>query len=427
MSKFNPIVETVDEYGVLKAIKARAYPLEQYDDLDLFLQAIGDTKIVMLGEDTHGTHEFYTWRNMISRRLILEKGFNIIAAQGDMAEGYRINSFIKNSSGQPEKAAEVLLSFTSWPAWLWANREMAAFVDWLQKYNRTLPNNNDISFYGLDGFSLWQSLEAILQYLSQHHPDALSSARAAYQCFEPYRNPETNAYGDALPIVPSEDEKAVIELLGNLRQKTLTGLCASGDVLCHQIQTSLLAQARAYYQTMIHGGVSAWNSREQHMTDLLDKLMQHHGPQAKTIVWAHNTHIGDARASVLLDRGMYNIGELIRYRHPGKVFIAGFGTYRGSVTAASQWGARMEKMELPPARPGSWDHLLHRAKPGNKLLFMNEFREPWFTEDRLDLRAIGVVYNPRLDAYHNYVSSELASRYDAFLHIDVTSSLQNLP
>lgn len=426
MSKFKPLLETVDEYGVLKAIKARAYPLEQFDDLNLFLQAIGDSSIVMLGEDTHGTHEFYTWRNMISRRLILEKGFNIIAAQGDMAEGYRINNYIKNFSARSDKATDVLKLFTNWPAWLWANREMASFLDWLQKYNRSLSENQGISFCGLDGFSLWQSLEAILQYLSQQHPDALSTARAAYQCFEPYRNPETNAYGEALPIVPAEDVTEVTRLLVNLRQKTLTGLCASGDDLCHQIQTMLLTQAQAYYQTMIRGGVSAWNSREQHMADLLDKLMQHHGPQAKVIVWAHNTHIGDARASVLLDRGMYNVGELMRYRHAVKVFIAGFGTYRGSVTAASQWGARMEKMELPPARPGSWDHLLHRARPGNKLLFMNEFREPWFTEDRLDLRAIGVVYNPRLDAYHNYVSSELASRYDAFFHVDVTTALHEL-
>lgn len=427
MSKYKPLVETVDEYGVLKAIKARTRPLDDHKDLDVFLDHIGDAKIVMLGEDTHGTHEFYTWRNMITRRLILEKGFTVIASQGDWPEGCRINKFIKNLTDPDVKASDVLKSLQSWPAWLWANKELSTFMDWLQTYNATLPSDKSISFFGLDGYSLWRSLESILEFLKRTNPDSLPTALSAYQCFEPYRNLETNSYGQPLPIVPELQASEVTGLLADLHKKTVKDVCDPGDKVCQAIRSALLGKVESYYHSLIKGGAQAWNLRDQHMADMLDHLMALHGPQTKVVVWAHNTHIGDARASILLDRGMYNMGELMRHRHGSKaVFLAGFGTYRGTVTAASQWGARMEKMELPPARPGSWDYLLHRAGPSNKLLFMSEFREPWFTEDRLDLRAIGVVYNPRLDAYHNYVSSELAARYDAFLHVDITSALHVL-
>lgn len=425
MTKYKPLVETVDEYGVLKAIKARTHALDQYDDLDRLLENIGEAKMVMLGEDTHGTHEFYTWRHMITRRLILEKGFTVITAEGDWHDGYLVNRFIQNHPATGTSAADVLKTFKSWPAWLWANREMASFMEWLQKYNS--DSSPTVSFYGLDGYSLWQSLETILNFLAQSNPNALPIARAAYQCFEPYRNPETNLFGEPLPIVPKENQKEVIARLMTLRQTALKQFCEPEDDLCLRTTAQILGKMEVYYQTMIQGGVPAWNAREQHMAEMLYQLLEHHGPDTKAVVWAHNTHIGDARASVLLDRGMYNLGELARHRSkPGKVYLAGFGTYRGSVTAASQWGARVEKMELPPARPGSWDYLLHRAGPSNKLLFMHEFREPWFTEDRLDLRAIGAVYNPRLDAYYNYVPSELGWRYDAFLHVDVTSALRPL-
>jgi erythromycin esterase len=400
-------------------------PLRTPEDLDPLLERIGGARIVLLGEASHGTHEYYTWRALLTRRLIAEQGFSFVGVEGDWPDCYRVNCSVTLAS-TAEDPREVLRSYERWPTWMWANEEVAEFTRWLRSYNAERPPERRAGFYGLDVYSLWESLRAILDYLRQHESDQVESAVAAFRCFEPYaENPQ--AYAVATRLVPNSCEKAVIAMLAQLRTAAETDGAADRDASFNAEQNARVAAgAEAYYRAMIRGGPDAWNVRDQHMADTLDRLLGHHGDGAKAVVWEHNTHVGDARYTDMSEAGMVNVGQLVRERHgEANVAIVGFGSHHGSVIAADSWGAPMQWMSLPPARRGSVEDLLHTCAQASALFVFPPELPQWLAAER-DHRAVGVVYHPGAERWGNYVPTVLGRRYDSFCWFDESRALAPL-
>ena len=418
----------LDEREAVKAVKQGAYPLQSKADLQPLFNRISDARIVMLGEASHGTHEFYTWRSYITERLIKEKGFNFIAVEGDWPDCYRLNRFIKGYDKDNKSPFEVLRAFNRWPTWMWANWEVVALAHRLQQYNQGLPANKKVGFYGLDVYSLWESMENIMQYLKKTDKAALKIAEQAWHCFEPYRLEEGHSYARASQFVPELCENEVVELLQEIQRKLPTYNTDHENVFNAEQNALVTVNAEKYYRAMIKGGPHSWNVRDRHMSDTLDRLLHFHGENSKVIVWAHNTHVGDARATDMAGEGMYNIGELARMEHHDKgVVLVGFSSYRGSVIAGKSWGATMRKIPVPEAKANSLEYLLHSAGKQNKLLLTEDFAGiDVFMENHIGHRAIGVVYNPELEQYGNYVPTIFPLRYDALIFLDETKALHPL-
>jgi erythromycin esterase-like protein len=418
---------TVNEHDVIENIKASSYVLPHQTALSPLFDRIGDARIVMLGEASHGTHEFYTWRTFITEKLIIEKGFNFIAVEGDWPDCYRLNRYIKNYPDAGKNAHSVLHQMTRWPTWMWANWEIVALAEWLFKLNSSRPHNSKVGFYGLDVYSLWESMEAILSYLRKVDPPALKIAEEAYQCFEPYRKDEGRSYARKSQFVPDICHNEVIQLLQEIQRRVPHYDGDYENVFSTEQNALVAVNAEKYYRAMVKGGPHSWNVRDRHMAETLDRLLEFHGNESKAIVWEHNTHIGDARATDMTEDGMYNIGELARLQHHKKgVVLVGFGTYAGEVIAGRSWGAKMDRLNLPPAKPGSWEYLLHTTGHENRLLIMEDLMNDLFMENHFPHRAIGVVYNPEYEKHGNYVPSILPLRYDAFIFIDETKGLHPL-
>lgn len=418
---------TVDESATINAIKQWSYPLTSKEDLKPLFDRIGDSRIVMLGEASHGTHEYYTWRTHISRKLIEEKGFNFIAVEGDWPDCYRLNRFVKGYDMDKKTALNVLHQFNRWPTWMWANWEIAALAVWMQRHNMAIPSDKKAGFYGLDVYSLWESMESIMEYLKKTDPNALKIAEDAFRCFEPYRKDEGQAYARASMFVPPLCQDQVVKLLKEIQQKAPQYDSDYENAFSAEQNALVTVHAEKYYRAMVEGGPHSWNVRDRHMDDTLNRLLAFHGENSKAIVWEHNTHIGDARATDMVNAGMFNIGELARMQHADKgIVLVGFGSYKGSVIAGTSWGAPMQSMEVPEAKKGSWEYFLHEAGAENKLLIMDDFaNHDLLMENHLGHRAIGVVYNPN-NEYGNYVPSILPLRYDAFIYLDQTSALYPL-
>ncbi|MHB0939655.1 MAG: erythromycin esterase family protein [Armatimonadota bacterium] len=405
-------------------ISAIAQPLRTADDLDPLLELVGDARFVLLGEATHGTAEYYLWRARLSQRLIREKGFSFIAVEGDWPDCYEVNRYIKDYPEAGASARNVLHAFERWPTWMWANWEVAALCEWLRQYNRRYPAN--IGFYGLDVYSLWESMEAIMDYLERAVPEAVPLAREAYRCFEPFGESE-QAYAWSTRMVPETCEDEVIALLGELRQRARPYGGDREAAFNAEQNAQVMVDAERYYRAMVRSDNESWNVRDYHMADTLDRLLQFHGPRAKAIVWAHNTHIGDARATNMAREGLVNIGQIARERHAGDgVALVGCSSYQGSVIAAESWGAPMARMTLPEARAGSWEDALHCAGANDKLLLLSGERENAVLMQSRGHRAVGVVYQPEYEAFGNYVPTVLPERYDAVLYIDHTEALHPL-
>lgn len=401
------------------------YSLQRAADLDPLLERVGNASYVLLGEASHGTHEYYTWRAEISRRLILEKGFSLIAVEGDWPECFEINRWLKGYPGTPEAIEDVLMLYERWPTWMWANWEVAALAQWLRKHNSTLPLEKKVGFYGLDVYSLWDSMKIIVDYLEKADPAAAAYARKAINCFEPYG--EEDAYAFSMTSMKKGCREEVMRLLLEVRQNAALYDHAPEAGLNAEINALVAANAEKYYRAMSSFGANAWNVRDRHMVETLHTLMRYHGREAKVIVWEHNTHIGDARATDMALDGDINVGQLVREQHqPEAVVLVGFGSYEGTVIAGKGWEAPMEEMPVPPAIPGSVEEILHAASPENKLLvFDAQPSLQQYFQDWLGHRAIGVVYHPARDK-GNYVPTKLSSRYDAFLYLDKTKALHPL-
>lgn len=410
----------------IELIRQNQRPLSTAADLDPLMKRIGDARIVMLGEASHGTHEYYTWRSQITKRLIQEKDFNFIAVEGDWPDCYSLNRYIKQYLAG-KKAVDVLHQFNRWPTWMWANWEIVALAEWLYTYNNSLPNNRKIGFYGLDVYSLWDSMQAIKKYLEKVDPPALKVANEAFKCFEPYKKDDGSSYAYASRMVPELCETEVINLLKEIQQR-MPGYDSDYEMAFSTEQNALVAvNAEKYYRAMVKGGAESWNVRDGHMEETLERLLNFYGRDSKVIVWEHNTHIGDSRYTDMADEGMYNTGELVRDKYPKEdVVLVGFGSYEGTVIASKSWGAPMRVMDVPKAKEGTWEHLLHQAGTENKLLLMDTLMNETFLEDRIGHRAIGVVYNPEHERYGNYVPSIMPMRYDAFIYIDKTAALHPL-
>ncbi|HKG69064.1 MAG TPA: erythromycin esterase family protein [Segetibacter sp.] len=425
MRRFGNNFLTGNEQEAINLINANAVSLNGFHDIDPLFDKIGKARIVMLGEASHGTHEYYTWRTYITKRLILEKGFNFIAVEGDWPDCYKINSYIKQDFNEDKKAADLLQTFDRWPTWMWANWEIAALVEWLQLHNQSLPQRQKTGFYGLDVYSLWESLEAIMKYLEKVDPAALEKAMETFQCFEPYKEDGTS-YAYATRVVPELCENEVLELLNEIQRKLPQYDSGAENVFSTEQNALIAVNAEKYYRAMIQGQSESWNVRDSHMQETLERLLDFHGQDSKAIVWAHNTHIGDSSATDMADDGMYNIGELSRKRFPGETFMVGFGSYGGRVIAGNSWGAKMQHMIVPDALKNSWENILHKTGKRNLLIFMDSLKHSFLAKERIGHRAIGVVYRPQNERYGNYVPSVLPSRYDAFIYIDKTTALHPL-
>jgi erythromycin esterase-like protein len=418
----------LNETEAIGAIRQWSYPLKSKANLQPLFDRIGDAKIVMLGEASHGTHEYYMWRSYISRYLIENKGFNFIAVEGDWPDCYLLNRFIKGYDIDNKSAFKLLHTFDRWPTWMWANWEIVALAEWMQSHNMGLPANKKAGFYGMDVYSLWESMESIMQYLKNTDPAALKVAEEAFRCFEPYNKDEGTSYARATQFVPELCRQEVVDLLKEIQRKLPTYDSDHENVFNAEQNALIAVNAEKYYRAMIAGGPHSWNVRDRHMMDTLDRLLAFHGPRAKAIVWAHNTHVGDARATDMTDEGMYNIGELARAKyHDSDVALVGFGSYKGTVIAGKRWSAAMQVMQLPDAEKGSWEYLLHKAGTENKLLVMDDFtNNDMLMENHIGHRAVGVVYNAEYEQYGNYVPTILPLRYDAFISLDVTKALHPL-
>ncbi|MFO7977745.1 MAG: erythromycin esterase family protein [Bacteroidales bacterium] len=413
--------ENLDDKDIRDLIHRSSHDINT--GLEPLMDRIGDARIVLLGEASHGTHEYYIWRSRITQQLIRDKGFNLIAVEGDWPDCYRINRYIRHYENGGSTAFEVLKNFHRWPTWMWANWETDALMEWLRKHNQGKEHAHQTGFYGLDVYSLWESLEAIIDYLKKHDPDSLDAAYEAFNCFEPYSR-EGIDYASSVRFIPESCEKPVVELLQQLQQDAAAYDGDPEASFSARQNAQIAVNAEKYYRSMIGGGPDSWNIRDRHMTQTLENLLDFHGRNSKVIVWEHNTHIGDARATDMRDDNMVNVGQLVREKWgPSDTVLVGFGSYQGSVIASHSWGAPMRKMQVPAARHDSWEALLHRTDPSERLIIARDIKNIPLMDQPINHRAIGVVYHPDRDHYGNYVPSIIPGRYDAFIYIDNTQAL----
>jgi erythromycin esterase-like protein len=413
------------EDTIVTHIRKNAVRLNSPENLDFLIDAIGDKRFVLLGEASHGTSEFYTLRMELSRQLIEKKGFSFISVEGDWPSCYEVNRYIKHYDGAKSDIREVMASFNRWPTWMWANEETMKLAEWLKSYNLKKPVQERIGFYGLDMYSLWESMEEILHYLKRNGSNQeLEIARRAFECFEPYGK-EGQSYGVSAAFLGEGCQDEVVKLLKELQSKHAKYDQDNEATLSAELNALVAVNAERYYRTMVKHDAESWNIRDRHMVEALHRLATFHGPDAKIIVWEHNTHIGDARETDMAADGMVNVGQLLRESYgEDDVFAIGFGTYSGTVIAAESWGAPIKTMQVPPGRRGSWEELMHRAGAHDQILLLDR-EDPLLGHEMLGHRAIGVVYHPAYER-GNYVPSVIARRYDAFVHVDESHALHPL-
>ncbi|SER00079.1 Erythromycin esterase homolog [Lentzea xinjiangensis] len=404
-------------------VVALCAPLTDPGDFDVLLDRVGDARVVMIGEASHGTHEFYRWRAALTQRLIAEKGFSFVAVEGDWPDCDRVNHAVRCSPEAPDDPRGALLAFDRWPTWMWANEEVLDFTRWLRAHNAALGDDERVGFHGLDVYSLWESLREIMVHLREHDPAEVPAALAAYRCFEPYGE-SARDYAMITRLIPAGCENEVADLLVRLRERAAA---ESGGTFEAWQNAEVVAGAERYYRAMMAGGPESWNIRDRHMDDTLHRLLSHYGDGAKAVVWAHNTHVGDARATGMAASGTLTLGQLARERHgEDQVVLIGFGSHHGTVVAGSSWGAPLREMPVPAARPGSLEHVLHADAPERALMVFPRGERPDLLTATLPHRAIGVVYDPAHERVRNYLPTVLGDRYDAFLWVGGTHALHPL-
>lgn len=402
-------------------LKRNAIPFGSIDDFSPLIENYKDKKIVMIGESSHGTHEFYEWRARISKELIEKHGFNFIAVEGDWPACQQINNRVQNRS--KEDPLETLSSFSRWPTWMWGNLEIAGVMKWLSEWNE---QGHNVGFHGLDVYSLYESIDQIKKTISKTHPELLEAIQEFYSCFDPYLHNE-KAYAKSLFQYPEGCAEEVSLALEEILKKNLE----HDESFFDSVQNAkIIRNAERYYRTMITGEDS-WNVRDNHMEETLERLMEFYGSDAKGIVWAHNTHVGDYRATDMLLYNQVNLGGLARERFgENNVALIGFSTYTGTVIASSAWDGKIEIIKVPEGRPGSLEYYLHSATNfiGAKQFFieMKKVKDIDVFNDFIGHRAIGVVYHPTYESRGNYVPTLAAKRYDALIYLDETTALAPL-
>ncbi|HKP52848.1 MAG TPA: erythromycin esterase family protein [Chloroflexia bacterium] len=403
-------------------------------DYDPLLNRIGDARLVLIGEASHGTHEFYRERAQLTKRLITEKGFTAVAVEADWPAAYRVNSYVRGS-GEGGTAVSALYAFERFPMWMWRNADVLDFIGWLRSHNDALSAGmTKAGFYGLDLYSMYGSIAAVLAYLDKVDPEAAGRARYRYSCLEHFGE-DTQAYGYAASFgltEPCEGEvlSQLVEIQRRASKYTQGGGASEDEFFYAEQNARLVKNAEEYYRTMFGSRVSSWNLRDTHMAETLDALLAHldrKGERSKVIVWAHNSHLGDARATEMGDRGEYNIGQLARQRYGNDAVLVGFSTYAGTVTAANNWDEPGQLMRVRPGLPGSYEALFHEVDLPRFMLFPRRdgstpdgLREP-----RLQ-RAIGVIYRPETERLSHYFRTRLPDQFDAMIHIDETRAVEPL-
>jgi erythromycin esterase-like protein len=404
------------------------------EDFDPLAARIGDARFVLIGEASHGTHEFYRIRAEITKRLIREKGFTSVAVEADWPDAYRVNRYVRGRSDDRD-AEDALDGFRRFPQWMWRNADVLDFVGWLRAHNDGLPEAEKIGFYGLDLYSLHTSIEAVLAYLRVVDPEAALRARSRYACFEHFGvDPKAYGYATGLGLAPS-CEAAVVEQLTELRRSASDyaqrdGRVEPDDLFFAEQNARLVHNAERYYRAMFGSRVASWNLRDRHMFETLDALVGFHasrGRREKVVLWAHNSHLGDARATELAAAGELNVGQLVRQRYGRQACLVGFLTYEGTVTAASDWDEPAERKQVRPGLAGSYEALLHETGLGNLLLDLAGSPSPvaGLDEPRLE-RAIGVIYRPETERMSHYFHAALRRQFDAVLYYDRTRAVEPL-
>ena len=402
-------------------------------DYDEIVALAGDAQFVLIGEASHGTHEFYEVRAALTRRLVEEKGFRVVAFEADWPDMLRVHRYVRGL-GEDTSAGEALGAFTRFPQWMWRNTVMLEFVEWVREWNSRLANERSpLGLYGMDLYSLHTSIDAVLGYLAKTDPEAAARARKRYACFEHFGE-DPQMYGYAAASGAAETcEEAVVEQLIELRRKyDETQPRSDGrdaDELFYAEQNArLVRNAERYYRSMFRGRASSWNLRDSHMAETLNALVTRlDGERTKVIVWAHNSHLGDARATEMSERGEHNVGQLVRERVGSDAFLIGFSTYSGSVTAARDWAEEAERRRVRAGLAGSYEELFHQAELPQFWLDLRAHNRATELLKKARLqRAIGVIYAPATERWSHYFHARVAEQFDVMIHLDETGALQPL-
>lgn len=420
------------DFEARELIRHAALPImESAPDYRPLLNDIGDARLVLIGEATHGTHEFYRERARITEQLIMEKGFNAVAVEADWPDSYEVNRFVRSLS-KAVSAHEALAVFKRFPTWMWRNLDVVNFITWLRNYNDERPEPDKVGFYGLDLYSLYGSINAVIHYLDKIDPEAAQKAKQRYACFDRF-DKDLQDYG-FLSAYGLEDscEDDVVNQLVALRQHAWDYVHRDSQqgeeaFFNAEMNARLAKNAERYYRSMFKGRVNSWNLRDTHIFETLMSLVDYlsHHTTAKIVVWAHNSHIGDASATEMGSAGELNIGQLVRQRFQDMAYLIGFSTYTGSVTAASNWDSPAERKQVRNGLPESYEHLFHEVGIPNYLLLLrgNELLGNALNKPRLE-RAIGVIYAPRTERQSHYFHCSISKQFDAVIYLDETHAVE---
>ncbi len=415
-------------------LQAAALPLTGAPgDHDRLIDRIGSSRLVLIGEASHGTHEFYRHRAVITKRLIEEHGFRAVAVEADWPDAYRVNRWVHGADDDPD-AEHALRGFERFPTWMWRNADVLDFVGWLRAHRER--SGEGVSFFGLDLYSLQRSVASVVEHLEQIDSAEAEAARSRYSCFEMFERSQDYGYAatSGLSRQCQEDVIAQLTELQRIGDSYLRrdGIAAEDEQFQAEQNARLVVDAERYYRAMFSGRHElSWNLRDRHMADSLGRLTEYldrrDGEPAKVVVWAHNSHVGDARRTEMRERGELNLGQLVRERFGAEASLIGFSTYEGTVTAASSWDAAAERKRVRPGLPGSFEDLFHRV---GIPAFMLELTEPGTVRELLQAprlqRAIGVIYRPETERASHYFHARLAEQFDAILHFDRTRAVEPL-
>ena len=421
-----PAKETSDQ----KLARNIADCAESFDSIDAanlepLLRRIGDARVVLIGEASHGTSEFYRMRARITRELIQTKGFNFVAIEGDWPDAARVDHYVRHFEFPPSEWT----AFARFPVWMWRNNEVREFVDWLRAHNAGLDAEQRIAFHGLDLYSLYNSIRAIVKYLDDVDPEAARIARERYGCLTPWQTDPATYGHAALTGGYRTCEEDVVRMLADLVHKHRQYAEHDGERYLDVVQNArLVANAERYYRIMYYGSRASWNLRDDHMFETLKTLQAFHGPQCKAVIWAHNSHVGNSAATEMAARGEHNIGHLCRTEFGASAYIIGFGTDRGTVAAASDWDAPMEIKAVRPSHAQSYERLCHDTRLPRFLLNLHDARlgdGETLAKPRLE-RAIGVIYRPETELASHYFQSTLPKQFDEYIWFDETKAVAPL-
>jgi erythromycin esterase-like protein len=419
---------------LVESIRRAARPLTgALSDYDALLDRVGDARVVLIGEASHGTHEFYRERACLTQRLIEEKGFGAVVVEADWPDSWRVNRYVRGLPGD-EEAVDALEGFKRFPTWMWRNADVLDFVGWLRDRNEAQGDDHArAGFYGMDLYSLHASMQAVLRYLDRVDPDAARRARQRYACFDHFgEDPQGYGYATSLGLSEGCQDEVVTQLVDLTRRAldyaSRDGLVAADEFFQAEQNARLVKDAENYYREMFGGRVSSWNLRDRHMVDTLQAVMAHlqrTGRPARAVVWAHNSHLGDARFTEMGEGGELNVGQLVRDIYGSEAVNVGFTTHTGTVTCASEWDAPAERKRVRPSLAGSYEAVFHASGVPRFLLMLGDAAPAGLEEPRLE-RAIGVIYRPETERGSHYFRATLPRQFDAVIHFDETRAVEPL-